>query len=266
MNGPKRAKPRRLVLAFPPSAVPRPAIDSAAQLARLLQASLFGLLVEDADLFAAADLLFLRELDAQIRAWRPLSHEGLLEDYAAIAAALRRGLLQSAAESGVEADFAVFRGDPRTLLASGTEPSDLLALFEPITSWMSHKTETASGTIFLPRTARPQQGPVVVIAREPAAPEVEIASEIAANADNSLVVIDAAREHSSTFWLGRGQAGGTRLVGPRNLATGTRHFLQLGLPSASLVVLTRATLEWIKESLGAIAEGRSEPWLVLEER
>lgn len=267
MKGSKRNRAKRVVLAFPPAAVPRPAIDSATQLARLLQATLFGLFVEDADLFAAANLPFLRELDARMRAWRPLSEKGLLEDYAAIAAALRGRLLQSAAELGVEADFAVFRGDPRALVESGTEPSDLLALFEPVTNWALHKTETAaSGTVFVPRSARPQEGPVVVIAEEAEAPEVEVASEIAAKAESRVVIVDAAREQSSAFWLRREQSAAARLVGPPSLATGARHFLQLGLPPASLVVLTRATLERIKESLAAIAAGRSEPWLVLEER
>lgn len=263
MKRAKRSKSTRLVVALPPAAVPQPAIDSAAQLARLLGVSLFGLFIEDPDLFAAANLPFLRELDARMRAWRPLSPESLMQDYEAIAQALRRQLLQSAAVSGVSVEFAVFRGDPRALIASGA-PTDLLALFEPITNWALHKDGVAAGTVFVPRTARPQPGPVVVIASTATAPEVALASEIAENANVGLVVVDATQEHSSAFWLQRGRASGTRLAPPRNLATSEEHFRKLDLPPASLVVITRATLERFAQRLGSIAADRPEPWLVLE--
>ena len=264
MKRTKRSGSRRLVLAFPPAAVPRPAIDLATQLARSLGVSLLGLFIEDSDLFAAASLPFLRELDARMRAWRPLSHKSLHEDYAAIAEALRRELLQSAAESGVEADFTIFRGNPRALVALGMDPSDLVALFEPITNWAAHKAVAAAGMIFLPRTARPQPGPVVVIAREDSDPEVEVASEIAVKANIRVVIVNPALVHSA-FWLERGKPQSARPA-PASLATSTEHFLQLGLPPASLVVLTRATLERLGQPLGLLAAGRSEPWLVLEDR
>jgi len=266
MKRKKRSESRRLVVALPPAAVPQPAIDSAAQLARLLGASLFGLFIEDPDLFAAANLPFLRELDARMRAWRPLSPASLMEDYEAIAQALRRQLLQSAAVSGVSIEFAVFRGDPRALAASGAAPTDLLALFEPITNWASHRGSAAAGMVFVPRTARPQSGPVVVIARTSADPEVALASEIAEDANLGLELVDAAQEHSSAFWLQRGRPSGSRLALPPSLATSEGYFRQLGLPPASLVIITRATLERLEQPLGSIAAGRSEPWLVLEER
>ena len=252
------------MLAFPPTAIPQPAIDSAAQLARLLGASLFGLFVENSELLAAANLPFLRELDAHMRAWRPLSHQSLVEDYTAVASALRRQLLHSAAQLGVEAEFEVFRGDPRAAVASGTVASDLVALFEPITNWTLYKESVAAGTVFVPRTARPQTGPVVVIARQPQDREVQIASEIAANTNMHVVVVDAAQEQSSAYWLERGARGAMNRAA--RIATSAEHFLQLGLPPASLVVVTRATLERFGEPLESIAAGRPEPWLVLEDR
>jgi len=266
-NNAKGARTRRLVLAFPPATVPRPAIDSAAQLARLLGASLFGLFVEDSDLLAAADLPFLRELDARLRAWRPLSYENLLEDYTAMAEALRRQVLQSAAQLGVPAEFSVFRGDPRSAVASGAEPSDVVALFEPVTNWESHKESVSAGTVvFVPRTARPQSGPIVVVAHEATGPEVELASEIASNANIQVVVVDALQEHSSAFWMQRSQRRHARGTGRTDLVASAQHVRQLGLPPASLVVVTRATLERLAQPLESIAGGRSEPWLVLEER
>ena len=261
-----RSQSKRLVVALPPAIVPQPAIDSAAQLARLLGASLFGLFIEDPDLFAAANLPFLRELDVRMRAWRPMSPANLMEDFEAIAQALRRQLLQSAAVSGVSVEFAVFRGDSRALAASGTAPTDLLALFEPITNWPSHRGGRAAGTVFVPRTARPQSGPVVVIGRTSADPEVALASEIAAAANIGLVVVDATQEHSSAFWLQRGKPDRSRLTLPPSLATSEGHFRQLGLPPASLVVITRAILERLEQPVESIAAGRSEPWLVLEQR
>jgi len=266
MKGKKLAGSRRLVLAFPPAAIPQPAMDSAAQLARSLGASLFGLFVEDSDLFAAASLPFLRELDVHLRAWRPLSHQSLVADYAAIAQALRRQLLQSAAQLGISADFAIFRGDPRALVASGTAPTDLVARFEPVTNWALHGAGIAFGTVFVPPNARPQSGPVVVIAREATNREVQVASEIAENANIRIVLVDEALEGSGAYWLERGRAGGPRLASPASLAMNAKHFLQLGLPRASLVVLTRATLERLEEPLRSIAAGRPEPWLVLEDR
>jgi len=265
MKRAKRSEARRLVVALPPAAVPQPAIDSTAQLARLLGVSLFGLFIEDAELFAAADLAFLREFDAQMHTWRPLSPASLIEDYQSIAQALRRQLLQSAAVSGVSIEFAVFRGDPRALAASGAASTDLLALFEPITNWASHKDSVAAATVFVPRTARPQTGPVVVIARTGTDPEVAIASEIAEEANIGLVIVDAAQTHSGAFWLQRGRPRSSRLALPPSLAISEANFRQIGLPPASLVVITGATLERLEQPLAAIAAGRSEPWLVVQE-
>jgi hypothetical protein len=257
---------RRLVLAFPPTAVSQDAIDSAAQLARLMRASLLGLLVEDSDLFVAADLPFMRELDAQLSAWRPLSHERLLEDYAASAAALRRRLLQSAAQSGVPAKFAVFRGDPGTAVVSRALATDFVALFESVTTWPGRPAGQAAGTVFLPRTARPRRGPVVAVAGAAHDMAVEVAAQIAADAGVEWILVDAARERSSAFWSSRSALRGSPLAAPRSASTSAEHFLPSGLPPASLVVLTRATLAQHEARLLSLAAARPEPWLVLEQR
>ncbi|SPE24066.1 hypothetical protein SBBP1_260023 [Burkholderiales bacterium] len=266
MSGMRPAGLRRLVLAFPPAAVPQHAIDSAAQLARLMRASLLGLFVEDSDLFVAAQLPFMRELDVQLRAWRPLSHQRLLEDYAASAAALRRQLLQSAAQSGVPAKFAVFRGDPGTTVVSRALPTDFVALFESVTTWPGRPPSQAAGTVFVPRAARPRRGPVVVVCGAAEDLAVEVATEIAADAGVERILVDAAQDRSSAFWSGRSAVRGFPLAAPRTVPTSAEHFLPSGLPPASLVVLTRATLAQHEARLLSIAAARPEPWLVLEQR
>jgi len=256
---------RRLVLAFPSMAVPQPAIDSAAQLARFLRASLLGLYIEDTRLLAAASLPFARQFDASLRAWGPLSHDRLLEDYAAVAAALRRRLRQSAEASGVQAEFAVFRGEPGAMVAAGTAPTDIVALFETIATWPRRLPGKVAGTVFVPRDSRPRPGPIVAVAGAAQDLGVDLASRIAADANLSLVVVDAVQEHSSAFWLGRGSAINVALTAPPGMATSGANFLRSGLPNASLVVLTRATLERLETRLLSIAAKRPEPWLVLED-
>jgi hypothetical protein len=272
-----RTELRRLVLAFPTVAVPRPAIDSAAQLARFLRASLLGLFVEDPRLLAAASLPFVRQLDASLRAWRPFSHQRLLEDYAALAAALRRRLLESAQTSGVPAEFAVLRGELDAVVNSSTAPTDLVILFESVATWPLLEPRAAAGTVLVPLDARPNQGPVVALIGEADDIAIGVAKRIAASAELEIILVDAARQHSSAYWAGRGgvdqaqagqgaDRGAARLVAPRNVTASGGHFLQSGLPAASLVVLTRTTLGQLGERPIAIARSRPEPWLVLEDR
>jgi hypothetical protein len=258
---------QRLVLAFPPARVQQPAIDAAAQLAQLLSLQLLGLFIEDASLLAAASLPFAREFDASRRAWKPLSLERLEQDFVAVAEALRRSLARSAGKVGVHAEFAVFRGDRGAMLATRTAPGDIIAVFESVAARSSRRMGLAAGTLFVPPDAGPQRGPIVVIAESPRDPGIEVAARIAEPAGLELVVLDVVQETSKAFWLEEIAEDNSRrrLRAPSGVAARGAHFQPFGLPPARLVVLTAAALARFGDRLLALATGRREPWLVLEQ-
>ena len=96
--------------ASPPS---RAATSAAARLARLLEAELRGIFVEDEALHALAALPFAREFRLPGHAWTRMAAPSLGGDFAQ----LRRLLRDAAAEMGIEPAFEVMRGDPAACLA-----------------------------------------------------------------------------------------------------------------------------------------------------
>ena len=79
------------------------AIGTAAELARLLGVELTGLFVEDALLFDAAALPWLRTIEPRGLVWQALTESDLTQSHALVARALERLLLGKAAAVGVAA-------------------------------------------------------------------------------------------------------------------------------------------------------------------
>lgn len=254
---------RRVVLALPASPVPPLEMEVAAQVAGMLGAALLGLFVEDTELLGAAALPNTRQLDASRRVWAPLSVERLEAEFAAIAAALRRVLERSAARSGVSAEFAVLRGSPGEAIASQAAEGDYVAVFGTVSRRPSAAPAGVAGIVYLPPDSRPRRGPVVVVTGGHDQGEIAIANGIAARIGTNVVVVDALDEHHTALWT-RGESGaGAKLRPARGAAVGAgAAYPRLGLPAASLVVVTSQTLQLLGDRLPI--QGRREPWLVLQ--
>ncbi|HTT13527.1 MAG TPA: hypothetical protein VMG60_21860 [Burkholderiaceae bacterium] len=203
MTGADVVNIRRIVIGFADAAaIADDAIATAAELAHLLDAELMGLFVEDALLFDAGALPWLRTLEPRRLVWRSLTPAQLAESHALAARAVERHLLGQAAAFGVAAGFQVVRGDPATTLALRSEPSDLLVLAEPAEpfaravhpypSLVRAVAETASAVLYVPHGARPKTGPVVALARAPDDAALALAASVAHAFKERLVVLAVA--------------------------------------------------------------------------
>ena len=250
MSGATPVVTRRIVLAFTHGAAPLPALRTAADFARLLDAELHGLLVEDERLFAAAALSFTRQLDAALR-WQPLSQEGLAEQYAAAAGLLRRHLLRAAEAAGVVGRFTVVRGDPLALLASSAGTADLLAVLEapgsPAARLAASWAASARGageepaTLHVPREAGPRSGAVVAVLASRDDPALALARRIAAAAGERLLVVDLTSAPTAV----------------------AQALPQLIRARARLVVMQRSLFERIGAGLASLVDGHRVGWLLL---
>jgi len=177
------------------------AITAAAELARRLDAELTALFVEDALLFDAATLPWLRTLEPRRLVWQSLSAAEVAESHALAARAIERRLLDAAAAFGVTAALQVVRGDPATTLAQRSEPSDLLVIAEPAdpiarathpyVALLRGLAETRSAVLYVPHGARSKPGPVIVFARSAGDAALALAAAIARALSEPLVVISS---------------------------------------------------------------------------
>jgi hypothetical protein len=250
MSGAGPAAARRVVVAFTHGAAAPSALRAAAHFARLLDAELHGLLLEDEGLFAAAALSFTRHLDAALR-WEPLSHRGLAEQYAAAAALLRRDVLRAAGAAGVVGRFAVARGEPAATLASSAASADWLAVLEAPGSPSAHlagawaeraqRAGREPATLHLPREAPARSGAVVAVVGSPDDPALALARRIAAAAGERLMVVDLA-------------SGPSAIV---------RAMPELVRSRAWLVVMQRPLFERRGAALAPLVDGHAVGWLLL---
>ncbi len=271
---------RRVLLAFT-QAAPQPALEAAADLARLLDAGLQGLFVEDPVLFEAAGAPFARLLNPTQRTWRPMSHEHLSGEYAAAAAALRRRLQQVAAANGLAADFTIVRGDWAASVALHAEPTDLLAVFEPpgaIASRIDRMRAAGQprpgppAILYLAPSVRRRGGPVVAVATAHGGDAtVALAARLAAAASERLVVIDLTPGRQAAAWLERAaQELSQPHAAARVIASGAPPALVLRTEfvrlHARLVVLDREAFETMAPAAEDSADARQVPWMILENR
>lgn len=118
---------RRLLLHLNEAAPGAGGMAAAVRVARLLEAELCGIFVEDEALHALAALPFAREFRLPGHAWTPVEAPRFAGDLAR----RRRMLREAAAQLGAEPAFEVLRGDPADCLAGLCGAADILALAAP---------------------------------------------------------------------------------------------------------------------------------------
>lgn len=101
-------------------------VEAAAELASDLQAELFGLFVEDANLLRMAELPFVREFNGLSPIGRRIEAEVLKQDLRVQSDRMRRILAEAAAARGVPWTFRVARGSVATEVLSAASEADLI--------------------------------------------------------------------------------------------------------------------------------------------
>jgi hypothetical protein len=190
---------RRLVLELGQGAADPETMRQAAAFARLLDAELHALFVEDETLLHASGLPFAREISAVSGEWRPLAPDRLEAELRAAAVRARGGLEAAAGALGVRRSFVVRRGDLALHVADICVASDIVVVSPPRrmgeeTTHGSHRLrETArlspASVLFLPvRTGRPR-GVVAAVVTGSGDPSLALARGIAAQERESLLVL-----------------------------------------------------------------------------
>jgi nucleotide-binding universal stress UspA family protein len=123
---------RRILVALDTSRESLAALDTAAHMAKRLQAELTGLFVEDVNLFKLAQHSFVREVNLATRVGRSLDLETLERELKTQAAMARRALEQAARQLQIPWSFRVTRGVVETELVAAALEADLIALGKAI--------------------------------------------------------------------------------------------------------------------------------------
>jgi hypothetical protein len=197
---PVEVRIRRVVIGFADSgAAVGNVIATAAEFARVLEVELWGLFIEDALVFAAAEWPHQRAIAPRALEWRALTAAGNAEAHVLAARAVERHLLGEAAALGIAAGFQIVRGEPAAALTQRLEPSDLLVFAEPADPiarvlppyprLVRALHETAAGVLYVPHGARRKSGPVVAFAQSANDPALELATSVAAALHERLIVL-----------------------------------------------------------------------------
>jgi hypothetical protein len=167
------ARFRRLVLELGHGADPA-TMRQAAAFARLLDAELHALFVEDETLLHASALPFVREISPLSFQWRPMAPDRLESELRSAAERARRSMMETARTTGVRQSFEIRRGDLALHITEICVESDIV-----VVTAMGHETtlgfhrlrETAcrsvASVLFLPPVAPRRRGVVVAVAADP---------------------------------------------------------------------------------------------------
>jgi hypothetical protein len=190
---------RRLVLELGHGGADPATMRQAAVFARLLNAELHALFVEDETLLHASQFPFAREISSLSGQWRPLAPDRLRDELRAAADQARRGFTEAAEASGVRRHFEVGRGDLGVLVTEVCVASDIVVV--PFARGMGGETahgfrrlrETAcrscASVLFLPPRSGPDRGSVVAVAAAASDPSVAMAHLIADRGREPVLVV-----------------------------------------------------------------------------
>lgn len=248
MSAPPRY--RRVLLDLPPREADRNVLQAAAEMARLLDAELHAVFVEDPALAILADLPFARELRLPTHDWQPMTGARLAQEMRAAIGKARRDLAAMRAAAGVRGDTEVQQGDPASLIATICTASDIVVVASParaVERAMGVHTQRSlaayhctASVLMLPPTRMSHQGAIAVLAGDRAESRA-VAMEIAARAGATVVELAPAGQRAADI------------------------LAALHAVPARLLVLTRgAVLPDADGTLQAIAEAGAVPVLALE--
>jgi hypothetical protein len=190
---------RRLVLELGHGAADAETIREVATFARLMDAELYALFVEDETLLQASALPFAREISPLSYRWRSLEPAQLDAELKAAADQARRHIEAAAHATGIKRSFQVRRGDLALHVTDVCVASDILV----VSSQHRMGTGTAHGflrlrdaacqsvasVLHLPPTASRKQGVIVAVAVSATDPALDIARWIATEAHERLLVL-----------------------------------------------------------------------------
>jgi hypothetical protein len=246
---------RRIVVRFPDASGSHPGVLAAARLARLFQAELAGLFIEDAQLLELSALPLMRHLRASPGGIATTGLEQLGQDFAAAAALARGRISRIGREFGLATTFTVIRGNVASLAFDATASGDLLVVVEPADPMarMVHPfleivrgvASSPAPILYAPHRLLGRTGPVVALAHSPLARAGEIATAVAASMGERLLTFESA-----------GNLDGLLPASVDRVLAGT---------SESLIVIDQALLTPENPEFPAIAARRRVPILIAGE-
>jgi hypothetical protein len=262
----------RLVLELGHGAADVETMRQAIAFARLLDAELHALFVEDETLLRASALPFTREISAVSYQWRPLDRGRMESDLRAVAQQARTRFEAAASAAGVRRGFEVHRGDLALRVTELCAASDIVVIappggLDPGTMFQQLRDtahRSAASVLFLPRRGPPAPGgsragnqAIVAVVSGPDDPGLAIARRIAAQSRARLLVLTRAPLPDEAGVAVRHFSGG----GARDITAA------LGDTRERLIVMTRepARDESESDNTGsALAAARGVPVLMLE--
>lgn len=185
---------RRLVVAMGHGEAGPATLRRAADMARQLHLELHCLLVEDEALFGLADFAFARELRLPTHDWQPFEAARLADEFAHLAAELRRTLAGLAASAGTAPALQVRRGDPAACLGGICGEGDIVLVAEPAALPLSDAVRAAAlrlpaPVMLLPRSMPTRAAPLAAVATGPDDPGLPAALRIAAATGEDVVLV-----------------------------------------------------------------------------
>ena len=205
------------------------ALDVAARLAELLRLDLVGLFIVDERLQRAAEYPAAREFVSGLEGWRPLNPDQLRQELDVAALWAEHALSSRASARKLTSGFRILAGDLSQTLVSFSTASDILVVPAPsagtanLTRSSSFLSEAAirsvAAVLLLPPVPAPLRGAVVAIANSPEDRSIQVASAIAAAANEKLIIIEtyAAGAVTRPPETGTGPAGIAHIHGGREL-------------------------------------------------
>jgi hypothetical protein len=190
---------RRLVLELGHGAADPQTMREAAAFARLLDAELHALFIEDETLLHASALPFTREISPVSYRWRPLEPDQLEAELRAAADRARRHLVEVARATGVRQNFEVRRGDLALHVTETCVAGDIVVVSPPrspgngtalgFRRLRETARRSAASVLFLPPGAGRRHGPVVAVVAGAGDPSLEVARRIATQQREGLMVL-----------------------------------------------------------------------------
>lgn len=162
---------RRILVALDASPHSEAALQTAAQLAAVLQAELHGIFVEDEDLLRLADLPQAREISAFTTPARTMTPRRVGRQLRRQADRARRALHEVARRFELEHDFSVVRGRVAAMLVEAAAEADLISIGKASSRRSSRRKlgqtartvlEQASSSVLVLRSTLRDDGPLMV--------------------------------------------------------------------------------------------------------
>ena len=269
----------RVILHLHPGAAERMLVHTAAELAKLLNAALHGVFLEDTALSELAALPFIREFRLGTGGWQKLDRQRLAEEQRAAADAARRLLDETAAALGVTQLFETIRGDPALFIAAASHAGDIIVVAQPrlpaeqlvhaTARWLEAAHGCAASVMLVPQALARRTGPVAAVVCAEADPALAIAARIAAAAGEELLLLTCGPPELAATAADKARGAG---LPPSRIATRGLHDVTpedvlrgLGASAERLVVLARGACGADDAAISAhIASSRGVPVLVVE--